>query len=683
MKSSSSQKFIAGNIQHHLPQWLLLSQDSWIHQAVTGYSIDFDSEPPIQSTGPTYHRTKEEEMALDREIAELITKEAVEEVDFCQARFVSPMFIVPKKGGKWRPVLNLKSLNQYVSKAHFKLEDIRSLKDILHQGNFMAKLDLKEAYLSVPMAYQSRRFLQFRWKDKLLQFTCLPFGLSSAPFVFTKLVRPVLASVRELGIRCLMYIDDMLILGETSEELSHNFQSCQTLMTSLGFVVNNEKSIAGPTQEIEFLGFVINSRSMTLAVTKEKLKSLTSQCKNLLQSQRTTVHHLAQVIGTMTSLNQAVLPAPLHYRGLQELRNESLDLHHSYDFQILLSQRVMTDLKWWIDHGSQWRAGQILISQPALTIESDASDLGWGATCLSSKDVTGGVWSSQERLLHINCKELLAAWLGLQCYAKNMRNCHVHLKIDNTAAVAYINKMGGVPSRDLCQLALRMWNWCIDRHITISAEHLPGSQNQVADKESRSKADSSEWALDSHIFEQLMDKRGPCTVDLFASRLSAKLPTYYSWRSDPEATAVNALCQPWGTSIGYAFPPFCLIGRCLAKITSENVPRIILITPLWKSQAWFPLILRMSVEIPLLLPSHKKILTDPRGKSHPMVLQGHLQLVAWTVSGVHSKIEDFQRMLSSSSVLHGEVIPKHHTLVTGECGLTGAQNKVLIPLTRM
>ena len=69
--------------------------------------------------------------------------------------------------------------------------------------------------------------------------------------------------------------------------------------------------------------------------------------------------------------------APLHYRGLQELRNKSLALHHSYNSQILLSQRVMTDLKWWIDHGSQWRLWQILTSQPALTIESDASDLGW------------------------------------------------------------------------------------------------------------------------------------------------------------------------------------------------------------------------------------------------------------------------------------------------------------------
>ena len=90
-------------------------------------------------------------------------------------------------------------------------------------------------------------------------------------------------------------------------------------------------------------------------------------------------------------------------------------------------------------------------------------------------------------------------------------------------------------------------------------------KNQVVDRESRSKSDSSEWALHSHL-RTVDGKRGPCTVDLFASRLSAKLPTYYSWRSNPGATAVNALCQTWGTSLGYAFPPFCLIGRCLDQI---------------------------------------------------------------------------------------------------------------------
>ena len=194
----------------------------------------------------------------------------------------------------------------------------------------------------------------------------------------------------------------------------------------------------------------------------------------------------------------------------------------------------------------------------------------------------------------------------------------------------YINKMGGAPSRDLCQLALRMWNWCIDCHLSRTSTRF--TESSSVDRESSSKTDSSKWALDSHTFDQLMDKRGPCTVDPFASRLSAKHPTYYSWRSDPGATAVNALCQHWGTSIGYAFLPFCMKAGDWPRS-----PRKILITSLWKSQAWFPLILRMSVEIPLLVQSHKKILTDPLGNSHPMVLQGHLQLVAWTVSGVHSQ----------------------------------------------
>ena len=258
----------------------------------------------------------------------------------------------------------------------------------------------------------------------------------------------------------------------------------------------------------------------------------------------------------MTSLKQAILPAPLNYRGLQELRNEGLSLHHSYDSQIYLTPKARTDLIWWIEQAGQWKSRPIRTNKPVMTLESDASNLGWGAVRSVPQDSTGGVWNRQERSMHINSKELLAAWLGLRCYASNMRNAHIHLRIDNTIAVAHINKMGGTHSWHLCQLTIKVWNWCLDRRITISAEHLPGSLNQLADTESRAQADSSEWALDLTIFQQLMAKRGPCTVDLFASRLSAKLPTYYSWRSDPGATAVDALCQPWNMVKGYAFPPF-------------------------------------------------------------------------------------------------------------------------------
>lgn len=128
----------------------------------------------------------------------------------------------------------------------------------------------------------------------------------------------------------------------------------------------------------------------------------------------------------------------------------------------------------------------------------------------------------------------------------------------------------------------------------------------------------------------------------------------FSWRSDPGAKAVDALVQSWNNIRGYAFPPFCLIGRCLSKIRSEKVPWVLLITPLWKSQTWFPLLPEMSVEPPILLPTNESLLTDPRGNPHPMILQGHLQLVAWSVSGIPYKVEAFRTKLSRFCAPRGE-----------------------------
>ena len=658
--------YIAGNIRNYLAQWKALTQDQWIHQVVEGYQIEFSSAPPVDNACPMYKMDKPRLEALDQEILDLLNKGAVENVESGELGFASPMFVVPKKGGKWRPIINLKFLNQFVEKLHFKMEDIKNLKDILQEGDQMAKLDLKDAYFSISIAEKHRKFLQFYWRNQLLQFTCLPFGLSSAPYVFTKLLRPVLTFLRDKGIRCLMYLDDMLILGRTATELNHNFALVKPLLTSLGFLVNEDKSVPGPTQELEFLGFLINSKRMTLAVTDEKIKSLISQCKTLMESPQITIRQLARIIGVMTSMTPAVLPAPLHYQALQELKNTALDHHHSYFAQITLTQEAKQDLMWWRTYLRQWKSRSILPKRAFLTLESDASDLGWGAVSLNQKTSTGGVWNTHETTLHINCKELFAAWLGLQCYASTLQDVHIHLRIDNTAAVAYVNKMGGLHSKNLCQLALQVWDWCLSRNLTISAEHLPGSLNQLADKESRTDSDSSEWALDTQIFHRLMEMRGPCTVDLFASRLSAKLPTYFSWRTDPGAKAVDALTQSWNNIRGYAFPPFCLIGRCLAKIRSEKVPWVLLITPLWKSQTWFPLLPEMSVEPPIVLPSDSYLLTDPHGSPHPMILQGHLQLVAWTVSGTPCKVEAFQTRLSHSCVHHGGATQNLLTPVRGE-----------------
>ena len=103
----------------------------------------------------------------------------------------------------------MKDLNQFVIHEHFEMEDICCVKDHLNKGEYMCKLDLKDAYISIPIHHSFRRFLKFTWQGKMYEYTALPFGLSTAaPRVFTKLLKPVLATLRETGIHLIAYLDD-------------------------------------------------------------------------------------------------------------------------------------------------------------------------------------------------------------------------------------------------------------------------------------------------------------------------------------------------------------------------------------------------------------------------------------------------------------------------------------------
>ena len=142
-------------------------------------------------------------------------------------------------------------------------------------------------------------------------------------------------------------------------------------------------------------------------------------------------------------------------------------------------------------------------------------------------------WSRQESALHINGKELLATFLDVQTFAKNKRVQHTRLKVDNMTAVFYINHMGGTRSQSLMKMTTQLWNWCLQKGIALSAEHLPGRLNVGADQELRAKGDSSDWKLNPTVFQSLMSQLAPCQVDLFASRLNAQLESYMSWKPDP------------------------------------------------------------------------------------------------------------------------------------------------------
>ena len=155
----------------------------------------------------------------EEEVQKLLAKHAIVMVEPCPLQFLSRLFLVTKKDGSFHQVVNLKPLNQSIAKRHFKMEGINMLKDLLLRNDWMASIDLKDAYLSVTVTAEHRKYLCSVWAREAYEFQCLPFGLSSAPLVFTKLLKLVVGLLRCQGIRLILFLDDMLVLAQSKKDL--------------------------------------------------------------------------------------------------------------------------------------------------------------------------------------------------------------------------------------------------------------------------------------------------------------------------------------------------------------------------------------------------------------------------------------------------------------------------------
>ncbi|XP_065177241.1 uncharacterized protein LOC135807129 [Sycon ciliatum] len=321
---------------------------------------------------------------------------------------------------------------------------------------------------------------------------------------------------------------------------------------------------------------------MELKLPSDKIKKIKSEAKSLLQADALTALAVSRFLGKLNHAAQAIAAAPLFYRHLQRCLQVSLEEgNQEYSHPCHLSPDAREELTWWTDHLSHKNGKQLLLAKPDMVIETDASTIGWGASFNNVR--TGGPWSPQERHMHINCLELLAASLAIKSYAKDATDVVIHLKMDNTTALTYINKLGGTVSPELNRLTKELWVWCFQRNITLKASHLAGSLNVIADEESRVMKDRSDWMLCPKIFQRINSRFGPLDVDLFASRLSHQLPQYVSWRPDPVAIATDAFTMNWKVSNGYANPPWNLIGKVLQQVQQQNA-EIVLVAPDYESR---------------------------------------------------------------------------------------------------
>ena len=652
-----------------------ITSDPWVIQTITGVNIEFTSKPfqviaPCENTFSTA-----ESEAIDLEVQKLLQKGVISKTPHEPGEFISQIFIRPKKDGTYRLILNLKKLNQFVKYHHFKMETIHTATELMKQNCYMASIDLRDAYYSVPVCTDHQKYLKFSWRNILYKFTCLPNGLASAPRIFTKLLKPVYATLRSHGHVSFGYIDDSYLQGDSVEECQTNVDNSVELFEHLGFTTHDKKSVLLPTQQLILLGFILNSVDMTISLTPERVLKLKTACIKLMGKQNPSIQEVAHVVGLMVASFPGNSFGQLFYRSLDTLKTEALRTSKgSFKAKVSLPSHVQSDLQWWVDNIEHIHR-PISHGAPCYIMQSDASTLGWGAHLQGQR--TGGQWTEEEAKAHINCLELKAAFLALQSFSTTISGTHVRLELDNTTAVSYINCMGGSHSKECNSLARQIWLWCIDNNIWVSAAHIPGSKNVEADRESRVFHDNTEWALSPDIFQCVCGKMFLPQIDLFASRLNHKVQSYVAWRPDPKAVAVDAFTISWTNLSFYAFPPFSLITRVLQKIRDDSAEGL-MVVPLWETQVWFPLLMKMLVAHPLILPQGRNLLYLPYKTEQVHPLHKKLQLVACHLSGNHYKTLVFQSQQPTLLSTPGGVALKNSIKHTSKDGFVSVVNGKLI-----
>ncbi|KAL0161520.1 hypothetical protein M9458_045245, partial [Cirrhinus mrigala] len=440
-----------------------------------GYSLQFARRPPrFSGVVPTVVMSRDAHV-LRSEVLILLEKGAIEVVHPAQSEsgFYSRYFLVPKKDGGLRPILDLRHLNRALMKRPFKMLTLKQILSHVRPGDWFLSLDLKDAYFHIQIAPHHRRFLRFAFEGVAYQYTVLPFGLSLAPRTFTKCMDAALVPLRQKGIRVLNYLDDWLVLAQSEAELH---------LECLGLRVNLTKSALHPSRRISFLGAIFDSTQLRAMVVPERALAI----RQLAGSFRDARPYGFCI--PSARIGPAAYAAP---SALAETTG---------------STSCMASWSPGKTHNG-WRGARKVVT-------TDASNKGWGALC--DGNPAFGLWSKAGKGFHINCLEMLAVCHALRSFLPDLKGHHVLIRSDNMTVVSYINRQGGLSSRHLFTLVKDLLEWAQLNLASLRAVHVPGRLNQGADMLSRSNVPSGEWTLHPQTVQKIWEVFGKAETTLIA-----------------------------------------------------------------------------------------------------------------------------------------------------------------------
>ena len=563
--------------------------------------------------------------------------------------FESTVFTVPKKDGRFRLCTDYRPLNEFQLKRPFKMKTVQTVAETIQPGDYGMLVDLTDCYLTMGLPPSQRKYCRFLHPitGQRLQWTTISFGMSEAPRICTKLLRPIVGLLKQLGVRCCIYIDDLLILHQDRTTLARGMAIAMDLLQhQVGLNLKTSKCSFRPSRQFTCLGFDWDTATMTVAVPRARLWEAQRTARRLVKLAAAPIHtrDLARFVGKVTAMTRGIQGARRRLVHIQQPLGTAVR-EEGFTGYVHLSTESIAALQWWASPEPWARNGSPIVPEPRRlqgSVQSNAAteSSGWGGSLTMTGRptlTTRGHFTRKERSLHINALELLGCWhtirslLPLEVPPHQWHKVHLSCELDNVVAIKYAT-VACSRSIKMSLIGAQFFDWREERDLRISCRHLRGIHNEEADALSRQEWGEMEWQLDSGLLAQVL--RGwHCQIkrDLFASRQNAQAQQFFSWNHDFDAIGVDSLAHQWNwKDTSYAYPPTALIQRVLQKLIHERVADMVLITPLFPSATWWPTLLQVCTSVPIVFPRKRWITTDPLGVPS---WGHHWPLVAWRISG--------------------------------------------------
>jgi hypothetical protein len=458
-----------------------------------GFSIIDDIRAPPRSFRRNYRST----MADNHSKVENRILEEIAQGNYviCESRpnNVSALGAVPKGEDDVRVIHDLSrpdgGVNGFAYETSVVYTTIDEVTRAISANSFIAKIDLKAAYRSIPIRDNCFTLTGLHWKfagdetNTYMFDARLPFGASKSCRIFQSITSSICRMMANRGHFVRSYIDDFICVGSDQISCQNCFDTLIALIDELGLSVNWKK-VCPPIRKMTFLGVVIDCSVRSLSLPIEKLDELSVLLETFVKKKRVMKLCLQRLMGKLNWASRVIRGGRSFMRSIIDLSCKVNESHH----YVRINAESKMDLNWWIEclalfNGScQFTCD---IPMPSHCFASDACEAGGGA--FLGDDWFHVNWELDFPALHgchINELELATVVIALRRWGSQLAHCHVRIRSDNMATVSALNKSTSRCSALMPHIQEIFW-LCVKFDLTISCVHIAGVKNILADRLSR------------------------------------------------------------------------------------------------------------------------------------------------------------------------------------------------------